>query len=218
MSKLIATKRFRFRGTRVPALASALRSVRPPAEQLKPRWGGIDEPRVSEELQKVLTAIREGEMLVRQLTSSVAHIVERTPIRSYDPVQERLRQRAATAVLNGTEWLTSTEVDSLAPGGIVRSNSHARANRLLTEGKIFAIEYGGKKRYPRYAFDALGRPYPAVRDVLQAFGVASPLQVASWFESASVALDGRRPREVLDVDPEAVIQAASEHIAGPAHG
>ncbi|MBP1203006.1 hypothetical protein JOD97_001020 [Duganella sp. 1411] len=211
MSKLIATSRFKrfYSGNaRVSAVAGALRVGR--AE--------IQERHAFEELQKVLTLIREGETLARQLTSSVAQIVERTPIRPYDPVQERLRQRAATAILNGTEWLTSTEVDALVPGSGKRINSHARANRLLSEGKVFAIEHGGKKRYPRYAFDPLGNPYPAIRDVLQLFGKASPLRVASWFESSSVALNGRRPREVLEADPTAVVLAAREHIAGPVHG
>ena len=210
MSKFIAPhrfKRFYSGNTRVSAVAGALRVGR--AE--------IQERRVSEEFQKVLAVIREGETLARQLTSSVAQIVERTPIRSYDPVQERLRQRAATAILNGTEWLTSVEVDTLVPGGGTRSNSHARANRLLSEGKVFAIEHGGKKRYPRYAFDAFGNPYPALRDVLRLFGKASPLRVASWFESSSAALNGHRPRELLEADPTAVVQAAREHLAGPVH-
>lgn len=109
-------------------------------------------------------------------------------------------------------------MDRLIPGSGTRINAHARANRLLSEGTVFAIEHGGKKRYPRYAFDPLGNPYPAVREVLQLFGKTSPLRVASWFESSSAALNGRRPREALEADPTAVVQAAREHIAGPVHG
>lgn len=147
-----------------------------------------------------------------------SRIFEQTPIRNLDPVQERLRQRGALAVLNGTEWLTSAEVDALVPGTAKRSNAHARAHRLLGDGRVFAIEHGGHKRYPRYAFDALGTPYPAVREVLQLFGKAPALRVASWFESATALLDGHRPRELLDSDPDAVVQAARAHIEGPLHG
>ncbi|MYN40341.1 DUF2384 domain-containing protein [Duganella sp. FT109W] len=166
--------------------------------------------------------LRDVIALVQQIIPDVDGtfdpVLEQTPIRLHDPVQERLRQRAATAVLNGTEWLTSAQVDALAPGADKRNNAHARANRLLGEGRVFAIEQGGRKHYPRYAFDALGTPHGAVREVLQAFGDAPPLRVASWFESTSAALDGRRPRELLDSDPVAVVRAAREHVAGPLHG
>lgn len=145
-------------------------------------------------------------------------ILERTPIQRLDPVQERLQQRMVTAVLNGTPWLSSVEVDDLGQNGATRSNRQARANRLLREGAIFAIERSGRREYPRYVFDALGNPYPVVRDVLRLFTSWSGLRVASWFESASAALDGRRPRELLEQDPDAVLRAAKQHVEGPLHG
>lgn len=187
-------------------------------------------------LAENLKSVTELEEKIRSVSDSVQHladvvlgrlaleeistmqIIERTPVRGLDAVQERLRQRAATAVLNNTEWMTSAEVDGLVPGAEKRSNAHARANRLLSDGKVFAIEHGGRKRYPRYAFDALGTPYPAVREILQIFGDTSAFRVASWFESTSAALDGRRPRELIDGDPDAVIRAAREHVAGVVHG
>src|SRR5471032_891991 len=157
-------------------------------------------------------------LLAQEKPAGVEQLVERTPVRRLDVVQERLQLRMVMAVLNGTAWLSSTEVDSLGPDRGVRSNPHARANRLLSDGKVFAIERAGRKEYPRYAFDALGNPYPAIREVLQVFGNTPALRVASWFESTSAALDGRRPREVLDSDPAAVVRAAREHIEGPMHG
>jgi hypothetical protein len=150
--------------------------------------------------------------------ADVQQLLERTPIRRLDLVQERLQQRMVTAVLNGTPWLSSTEVGALGQGGVAPSNPHARASRLLNEGKVFAIERAGRKEFPRYAFDALGNPYPVVREVLQVFAGWSALRVASWFESAGAALDGKRPRELLELDPQAVVRAAKEHGEGPVHG
>lgn len=145
-------------------------------------------------------------------------IFNQMPIRAHDPVQEQLRQRGAEAVLNGTEWLTSAEVDGLAPAAAKRSNAHARANRLLAEGRIFAIEHDGKKRYPRYAFDNLGNPQPILREVLRVFDGTPALRIASWFESTSAALDGQRPRSLMERQPRAVLQAARAHVEGPVHG
>lgn len=145
-------------------------------------------------------------------------LLERTPIRRLDLVQERLQQRMVYAVLSGTPWLSSAEVGALGQGGVAPANPHARASRLVREGRVFAIERAGRSEFPRYAFDALGNPYPAVRDVLQVFAGWPALRVASWFESASAALDGKRPRELLELDPQAVVRAAREHAEGPVHG
>lgn len=219
MGKLINTARS---GRRTTA-AGALRSGRISGHSiaLEVRDVSNDYVRLTEriaEVESVLNVFQEFGHKLRYAENLATEILEQTPIRLHDPVYERLLRRGASAVLNGTEWLTSAEVDALAPGASQRSNAHARANRMLAERRVFAIEHGGRKRYPRYAFDALGTPYPVVREVLLAFGDAAPLRVASWFESASVALDGRRPRELVDSDPAAVVRAAQEHVQGPVHG
>lgn len=133
-----------------------------------------------------------------------------------DPVPERLQQRAVDAVLNGTVWLTSTEVGTRVDPKA--ANKHALTSRLLKEGRVFAIERGGHNQFPSYAFDSQGNPIPAMREVLGILAGYSPFRIASWFESTSSQLGGQRPREVLATVPEAVIAAARAHLTGPVQG
>jgi hypothetical protein len=57
-----------------------------------------------------------------------------------------------------------------------------------------------------------------VAQVMQVLTGYSPYRLASWFESTQGALGGRRPRELLDSDPAAVLAAARRHADGPLHG
>lgn len=144
------------------------------------------------------------------------YLMDETPIRRMDPVVEKLQRRTVDAVLNGASWLTSREVGARAAPNA--ANKHALASRLLKEGRVFAIERAGRKEFPDYVFDPLGNPLPVVREVLSILDGYTPFRLASWFESKSARLAGRRPREVLATDPDAVIVAAREHLQGPVHG
>lgn len=143
-------------------------------------------------------------------------LMDESPIRRIDPVVEKLQRRTVKAVLNGASWLTSREVGTRADPNA--ANKHALASRLLKEGRVFAIERAGRKEFPDYAFDPLGNPLPVVREVLGILDGYSSFRLASWFESKSARLAGRRPREVLATDPDAVIAAARAHLQGPVHG
>jgi hypothetical protein len=143
-------------------------------------------------------------------------IIAATPIRSLDAARAALEQRAIAAIFAGTEWLTADQVGRLRDPDA--KNPHGTANRWRSEGKVFALTKGGVLYYPRYAFDEVLDPYPAVAEVLSALAGYSPYRVASWFESTNSHLGGARPRERLARDPLAVIATALEHVAGPAHG
>ena len=144
------------------------------------------------------------------------NLVDTTPIRRLDPLVEKLQARTVQAVLSGTAWHPAKAVGARADPNA--GNLHALASRLLKERRVFAIERAGVKEYPDYAFDPLGNPIPAMRDVLGALTGYSPFRLASWFESTNAHLGGRRPREVLGTDPQAVIAAARAHAEGPMHG
>lgn len=139
-----------------------------------------------------------------------------TGIRRPSPLAEKLRKRAVESVLQGTEWLTAKEVGARADPNA--KNKYALATRLVSEKRIFAIEHAGQKHYPSYAFDPLGNPVPELRAVLDILDGYSAYRIASWFESTSSTLDGRRPREVLAERPLAVIAAARAQKEGPLHG
>lgn len=161
-------------------------------------------------VQLVTLAPIEGQRLTAQ------DLVDSSPIRRIDPVVEKLQKRTVDAVLSGASWATSKEVGTRADANA--ANKHALASRLLKDGRVFAIERAGHKEFPDYAFDPLGNPVPAMREVLGILAGYSPFRLASWFESRSSRLGGRRPREILATDPQAVIAAARAHMLGPVHG
>jgi hypothetical protein len=146
----------------------------------------------------------------------VQKMVDQTPIRRANPLVEKLQQRAVEHVLNGTTWLTSKEVSEQADPAA--KNKHALAHRLLSQRRVFAINRRNQNEFPRYQFDPLGQPIDAVAKVLEIFEGYTPFRIASWFESTSSELGGRRPREVLADNPSAVIEAAEAHVRGATHG
>lgn len=143
-------------------------------------------------------------------------LLDQLPIRELDPLAERLRLRAAEAVLSGTEWLTARQLGERANPNA--ANKHDFANRLLQGRRLFAIQYHGHNRFPAYAIDEHGQPLPAVAEVMRVLDGWEPRRLASWFESTSSYLGGLRPREVIQTDPAAVVAAAFAHVEGPVHG
>ena len=127
-----------------------------------------------------------------------------------------LEKRAIEQVLQGAEWSTAVEIGARrAPGA---ANSHGTISRWRDAGAVFGIDHGGRKIYPAYVFDASLQPLPAVRKVLEVLKGCEPFRIAAWFESTNAFLGGRRPREVIGTDPDAVVAAAREHAMGPVHG
>lgn len=143
-------------------------------------------------------------------------LVDEALIKRTDPLELELKRRAIERIMSGTAWLTAKEVGVRIAGDI--KNPHSTPNRLLSANRIFAIERRGTREFPAYQFDELGMPIPAVRQILEVFDGLSALQIASWFESTSSMLGGKRPRELLAAKPDAVIQAAKAHMEGPVHG
>ena len=168
-------------------------------------------------LAQITAAVMPDQAALRSAPEDDAQaLVDRTPIRRHDPVAQRLKQRAADAILNGTAWLTSREVGVRADPEA--ANPHSLPSRWLGQGRVFAIEHRAQKVFPDYAFDLLGQPIAELREVLKILEGHSPLRIASWFESSSARLAGRRPRELLATEPAAVLGAARAHMAGPQHG
>jgi hypothetical protein len=100
-------------------------------------------------------------------------------------------------VLEGTEWLPTSQVGLRHRSDAV--NPHASVSRWQKEGKVFSILHSGRRLYPKYIFDELGNPLPAVQEVLNVLDGYLPLRIASWFESTNAMLAGKRPREVIDM-------------------
>ncbi|KQW51237.1 hypothetical protein ASD88_00885 [Pelomonas sp. Root662] len=128
----------------------------------------------------------------------------------------RMRAKAFRMVMDGTSWLSATELFAELPDKPL--NADTMLAGWLEQGRIFALEKNGVPIYPRYAFDAMLEPVPIVREVLEVLRGRAPFQIAAWFESATTYLDGKRPREVLVEEGAAVVIAAQRMVEGPVHG
>jgi hypothetical protein len=158
------------------------------------------------------TIAQQGEVL----RSVLDRIIEATPLRTLDAERTALEQRAIAAVFSGAEWLSAEQIGRLRDPQT--KNPHGAVSRWRSEGRLFALPKGGMLYYPRYGFDEVLEPRPALARVIALLHGYSAFRLASWFESNNGYLGGRRPREVLAPDPDAVIAAAKAHAAGPVHG
>jgi hypothetical protein len=127
-------------------------------------------------------------------------------------LQARRNAEARSALLEEFGALTSAEVAELA--GSDAKNASALASRWRREGRIVAVDHHGTAYYPAFQFDAGGKPRPVIAEVLEHLDV-SPWQQALWFTTANGWLDGRRPVDVLDEQPAAVVAAAREALREP---
>jgi hypothetical protein len=193
------------------------------AELRGPRvlWVGEDTQRLAlqiarEAVDRMSDWFRQAPTGTTELMPKTQQLLDTTPIRRATPAMTRARERAVRMVLDGTVWSTAREVGERADPNA--KNKHALASRLLKERRVFALERAGVNEFPDYEFDVQGNPVPAMRDVLKIFAGYSAFRIASWFESTSSALGGRRPREMLADHPEEVVAAARRHTEGPQHG
>ena len=136
-------------------------------------------------------------------------------LRTLDIRSAQNQAKALEAVLENCEWLTAEEIGEW--GEFSPSNPAALANRRKLEGKIFAVPYQGKDRFPRYGLDEALRPIPDLESILKLFGPISPWRIAVWFESTNAWLDHHRPRELLSTEPEKVLRA-TERFRSASHG
>jgi hypothetical protein len=162
---------------------------------------------------------REHEPLLAQMLTaasklkrkSVQEIVDAIKAQHLEALRSKLERRAIKAVMTGTEWRTAAELGRLFTPKVV--NARSTVNRWQANGRIFGIDDQGEQLYPAYVFDAAWRPLPAIRKVLVVLTGHAPFSIAAWFESTSSALSGKRPRELIESNPDAVLAAAEDHVA-----
>jgi hypothetical protein len=124
-------------------------------------------------------------------------------------VLEQVRRNALAHADLADEFglLSAATVARLA--GSTAGNPSALASRWRAEGKVFAVEVDGAQRFPGFQFGAGGRPRPVVASVLAAVGGRlAGWELALWFTGADDRLGGMRPVDVLDSDPDLVVDAA----------
>jgi len=130
-------------------------------------------------------------------------------------LQARRNAEARAALLAEFGALTASQVAELS--GSEAKNRSALAGRWRREGRLVAVEHQGTVYYPAFQFDEDGKPRPIVESVLD--HLADPhvtsWQQALWFTTANGWLDARRPVDLLESEPEAVVAAARETLREP---
>lgn len=92
--------------------------------------------------------------------------------------------------------------------GLRAKNVHATANRWREQGRIFAVGIERKRYYPAFQFEH-GEPKPVIRQLIAA---GAPhyhgWPLALWLNAPNGWLaEDARPIDVMDRDPEAVVEA-----------
>lgn len=135
----------------------------------------------------------------------------------YRSNNEQRKEDLRAFILADGQWLSSSELSDKAH--FTNANRSAGPNAWKRRGRTFAISVDGQDRYPDYAFDEAWQPLPAVKQVLEIFdGTRTPWSLAAWFAGSNSWLGGRRPKELLSSDPQAVIAAARQAKEGAQHG
>ncbi|QCT21101.1 DUF2384 domain-containing protein [Jejubacter calystegiae] len=135
------------------------------------------------------------------------------PTASADDAQARLSER----ILRESEWLTARDISIRA--GLALSNPSAAPNRWKAKKRIFALSVNGRDYYPAYGLDEGYTPLPVMARLIALFGERkTPWGMAVWLGSDNSWLGGRKPKDLLTSEPEAVCRAAQAEIQGPVHG
>lgn len=124
--------------------------------------------------------------------------------------QLRRNAEARSTFLEEFPALPAGELAGLA--GVTWSNPAAWPSRLQKEGKVFSVDYGRRQLFPAFQFDASWKPREAIAPVLARLGEVGlgGWSVALWWTAANGWLEGARPIDLLDDQPEQVIAAAGE--------
>ncbi len=133
--------------------------------------------------------------------------------------QARMLVQARSTILQSGDFIDSKEVSRLA--GYSETNPSVYPNKWKGASKVFAISSENKDYFPFYALDAKNgyQPLAAMSEVLGIFGDSKDSWgVALWFASLNSFLDDERPQDIIAIDPDRVVAAAKDEMAGVEHG
>jgi hypothetical protein len=161
-------------------------------------------PSVMRAIEEVVDAANAGwEMRTEALVQELLHHDEPTAEALEDAKrQAKLRSR----VVRDFGAYSGREVAAMAGSGA--RNRFQVAHRWKKAGRIFGVPYQGDTVYLAFQFSADGEPLPVIREVLGALDDWGPWDLAGWFVFRSRRLEQRRPVDLLERDPDAVIAAA----------
>jgi len=88
-------------------------------------------------------------------------------------------------------------------------NASAALGKYRKDGKLFALDRGGRYYYPEFQFTDDDLPRPVMKELLAAVpSDAQSWPLLSWFDAPNVHLGGAKPREAIAKMPGQVLMAA----------
>lgn len=134
--------------------------------------------------------------------------------------QERMLEDARRTVLESGEFRTTSDLAKL-----LQIDSHKLSHQLNVwkgRNEIFSIRGGTEgELFPKFAFDRNRdlQLFEAIPQILEIFRTKlSRLAIASWFIADCSYLDDQPPKDVLQADPDWVIDAARDEMEEVSHG
>jgi hypothetical protein len=127
-------------------------------------------------------------------------------------------------IFNCAEWLTVGDVAKRLGGR--SSDVSFDLYRWAADRRIFAINHHGIDYFPAFGLHEAARagilalePKPILAVLIDALGgECSGWQLAGWFISVNGYLDGKRPVDLMDGEPECLLEAAKFYALGIQHG
>ena len=120
----------------------------------------------------------------------------------------QLQRNAAARTAALREFGSFTAVQLAESRGAPTVNVHATPGRWLKERRLFAVDGPRERLFPAFQVEQ-GRPKPAVRRILSALPEGlSGWEVLLWFTGNNGWLGGWRPVDLLDAEPDRVVEAA----------
>lgn len=122
-------------------------------------------------------------------------------------------------IIQESIWLSARDINNFPSLDSTIKDYKTLTNRWIRSKEIFAIPFVEEDRYPAYALNEGGQPLPVVKKILQIFdNTKTPWALAFWFGTANSWLGSQKPKDLLTVEPDMVINAATRDKEGAIHG
>jgi hypothetical protein len=180
----------------------------------------VDSPEMGRAVQRAATKFaalyreQRGVRVNQLIERATQFYLDIAPIQVEDNPQVERNGRARAKFLREDRPYTAAEA-SKALGSRAR-NATELASRLKRESKLFTVRDGTAEKFPRFQFDTHGQPLAAIAQILAIFkNKLEGWEIALWFHSNNGWLPKQaRPVDLLRRQPEAVLLAAKQEVAG----
>ncbi len=147
-----------------------------------------------------VTDMTATEIAVRAFAEQLEQLEHRGELELQEP--ERAGRRGALIVAAASVWARHLGglLDSEQTRDLLGVKSRQAVHDLVRRGRLLRVEdSAGRSLYPANQFDAHGRPFALVAELIETFRPAgvSPWTIASFLSSPQRELDGRTPQRWL---------------------